>query len=98
MQCSGRWQSVGDMEPPALFGANHLSARPVGFDPTTVLAAVAMTTSNIGLVATAVVAENMVFGVEAILARDGVGAAFFEDIIIIGRDGNELITNTPLYW
>jgi len=45
-----------------------------------------------------VVAENMVFGVEAILARDGVGAAFFEDIIIIGEESNELITNTPLYW
>jgi Xaa-Pro aminopeptidase len=42
--------------------------------------------------------ENMVFGVEAILARDGVGASFVEDIIIIGKDRNELITNTPLYW
>lgn len=44
------------------------------------------------------VAESMVFGVEAILARDGVGASFVEDIIIIGKDRNELITNTPLYW
>jgi Xaa-Pro dipeptidase len=44
------------------------------------------------------VAEGMVFGVEAFLAQDGAGSAFVEDIIIIGRDRNELITNTPLYW
>jgi len=43
------------------------------------------------------VVESMVFGVEALLARDGVGASFIEDIII-GKDRNELISNTPLYW
>ena len=45
-----------------------------------------------------VVRESMVFGVEAILSLNGVGAAFHEDIIIIGRDGNELLTKTPNYW
>ncbi|MFO1162054.1 MAG: M24 family metallopeptidase [Reyranellaceae bacterium] len=45
-----------------------------------------------------IVAENMVFGVEAMLAREGVGAAFFEDIIIIGKDRNELLTKTPIHW
>lgn len=44
------------------------------------------------------VAESMVFGVEAFLAQDGAGSAFVEDIIIIGKDCNERITNTPLYW
>ncbi|MBP2550689.1 Xaa-Pro aminopeptidase [Neorhizobium galegae] len=42
-----------------------------------------------------VVEENMVFGVEAFLSLDGVGAAFYEDIIIIGEKGNELITTSP---
>ncbi|MBO9127305.1 MULTISPECIES: M24 family metallopeptidase [unclassified Rhizobium] len=42
-----------------------------------------------------VVEEDMVFGVEAFLSLDGVGAAFFEDIIIIGKDGNELLTKSP---
>jgi FMN-dependent oxidoreductase (nitrilotriacetate monooxygenase family) len=45
--------AVRDMEPPELFAANHPSARPVGFEPTTVLSAVAMMTRKIGLVATA---------------------------------------------
>lgn len=45
-----------------------------------------------------VVEENMVFGVEAFLADEGVGAAFHEDILIIGRDGNELLTRTPCDW
>jgi FMN-dependent oxidoreductase (nitrilotriacetate monooxygenase family) len=44
---------VRDMEPSALFEANHPSARPVGFEPTTVLSAVAMMTRKIGVVATA---------------------------------------------
>jgi hypothetical protein len=42
-----------------------------------------------------VVEENMADGVEAFLSLDGVGAAFFEDIIIIGGDGNELLTKSP---
>jgi Xaa-Pro aminopeptidase len=41
------------------------------------------------------VETNMVFGIEAFLAEDGVGAAFYEDIIIIGENENELITRSP---
>jgi len=44
---------VREMERPALFAANFPSARPAMFEPTTLLSAVAMTTSRIGLVATA---------------------------------------------
>ncbi|MBU2959322.1 M24 family metallopeptidase [Citreicella sp. C3M06] len=42
-----------------------------------------------------VVRESMVFGVEAFLADDETGSAFVEDILIIGRDGNELLTRSP---
>lgn len=42
--------------------------------------------------------ENMVFGIESFLSLDGVGAAFYEDIIIVGRDGNELLTRSPSHW
>ena len=45
--------AVRDMQPPALFAANHPSARPVGFEPTTVLSAVSVLTKKIGVVATA---------------------------------------------
>lgn len=38
---------------------------------------------------------NMVFGIEAFLSLDGVGAAFYEDIIIVGEKKNELLTNSP---
>lgn len=41
---------------------------------------------------------GMVFGVEAFLSLDGVGAAFFEDILIVGADGNELLTRSPDFW
>ncbi len=44
------------------------------------------------------VEKNMVFGVEAFLSLEGVGAAFFEDIIIIGEDSNELLTKSPSFW
>ncbi len=44
---------VREMERPALFAANFPSARPAMFEPTTLLSAIAMTTSRIGLVATA---------------------------------------------
>ncbi|MGA0542165.1 M24 family metallopeptidase [Neotabrizicola sp. VNH66] len=46
---------------------------------------------------TDVVRENMVFGVEAFLASEGVGSAFVEDILIIGRDSNELLTRSPYH-
>jgi Xaa-Pro aminopeptidase len=42
-----------------------------------------------------VVEQDMVFGVEAFLSLDGVGAAFYEDILIIGENGNELLTRSP---
>jgi Xaa-Pro aminopeptidase len=41
------------------------------------------------------VQENMVFGVEAFLADEEVGSAFVEDILIIGRHSNELLTLSP---
>ena len=44
---------VREMERPALFAANFPSARPAMFEPTTLLSAVAMATSRLGLVATA---------------------------------------------
>src|SRR5476651_1411828 len=44
---------VRDMNRPALFAANHPSARPSFFEPTTLLSAMAMVTKHIGVVATA---------------------------------------------
>ena len=44
---------VRDMDRPALFAANHPSARPAFFEPTTLLSAVAMVTKRVGVVATA---------------------------------------------
>jgi N-acetyl-S-(2-succino)cysteine monooxygenase len=44
---------VRDMHIPALFAANHPSARPAFFEPTTLLSAVAMVTKRVGVVATA---------------------------------------------
>jgi alkanesulfonate monooxygenase len=44
---------VRDMDRPELFAANSPSARPAGFEPVTMLSAVAMVTRDIGLVATA---------------------------------------------
>ncbi len=45
-----------------------------------------------------VVRENMVFGVEAFLSTAGAGSAFVEDIIVIGKDGNELLTKSPYFF
>lgn len=44
------------------------------------------------------VVANMVVGVESFLSLEGVGAAFYEDILIIGADGNELLTRSPSHW
>lgn len=41
------------------------------------------------------VKENMVFGVEAFLADEEAGSAFVEDILIIGKDQNEKLTQSP---
>ncbi|MET2829802.1 M24 family metallopeptidase [Mesorhizobium shangrilense] len=45
-----------------------------------------------------IVRENMVFGVEAFLATAGIGSAFVEDIIIIGKDKNEVLTKSPYFY
>lgn len=45
-----------------------------------------------------VVRENMVFGVEAFLSTTGIGSAFVEDIIIIGKDRNEVLTKSPYFY
>jgi hypothetical protein len=45
--------AVREMECPPLFAANFPSARPAGFEPTTLFAALSMVTRNIGFVATA---------------------------------------------
>lgn len=42
--------------------------------------------------------EGMVFGIEAFLAKDGVGSCLLEDNIIVTADGIELLTTTPLRW
>lgn len=46
----------------------------------------------------AVFAEGMLIGIEAFLARDGVGNAGFEENFLVGREGLELITTTPMIW
>jgi Xaa-Pro dipeptidase len=45
-----------------------------------------------------IVRENMVFGVEAFLSSAGVGSAFVEDIVIIGKEGAELLTKSPYFY
>lgn len=42
--------------------------------------------------------EGMVVGIEAFLSLEGVGAAFYEDILIVGEDSNELLTRSPSHW
>lgn len=43
--------------------------------------------------------QNMVMGVEAFLAHDGVGSAGFEQNMIVTADGAELLTKTPMiFW
>ena len=42
--------------------------------------------------------EGMAFGVEAFLARSGVGSAGFEQNLIVTAQGTELLTKTPMLW
>ena len=42
--------------------------------------------------------ESMVCSSEAFLAWEGVGAVGFEQNLIVGKDGVEVITTTPVYW
>lgn len=46
----------------------------------------------------AVFEEGMLIGVEAFLARTGVGNAGFEQNYLVGADGLELVTDTPMRW
>ncbi len=46
----------------------------------------------------AVFEEGMLIGVEAFLARNGVGNAGFEENYLVTRDGLELLTTTPMLW
>jgi Xaa-Pro aminopeptidase len=45
-----------------------------------------------------VVAVDMVFGIEAFLGREGVGAAGFEQNLIVTEKGAELLTTAPMIW
>jgi Xaa-Pro aminopeptidase len=42
--------------------------------------------------------DGMVMGVEAFVAHAGVGSAGFEQNIIVGKSGAEIVTDTPMLW
>ena len=42
--------------------------------------------------------EGMAMGVEAFLTRSGVGSAGFEQNIIVGKNGSELVTTSKSVW
>ncbi len=44
------------------------------------------------------VEENMVFGIEAFLGKEGIGAAGFEQNIMVTAEGTELLTPAPMIW
>lgn len=44
------------------------------------------------------VEENMVFGIESFLGKEGVGAAGFEQNILVTSEGTELLTPAPMLW
>lgn len=44
----------------------------------------------------AVIETNTVLGIEAFIAKDGIGTAGFEQNVIVGRKGIELLTTTPM--
>ena len=46
-----------------------------------------------------VIDVDMVFTIEMFLTDPEVGTATFEDCIVVGADGNELLTTTPkTFW
>jgi len=51
-----------------------------------------------GLVADEVFEENMVASAETFLYRAGVGSAGIETNYIVGKEGVEVITPSPLLW
>ena len=77
---------VRDMDKPALFAANFPSARPAGFEPTTLLSAIAMLTKHIGLVATATTTYDEPFHVARRFAS--------MDHVSRGRAGWNLVTGS----
>ena len=42
--------------------------------------------------------EGMALGVEAFFGRPGLGSAGFEQNMLVGADGIELLTSTPMIW
>jgi len=75
---------VREMDCPALFAANFPSARPAGFEPTTLLSALSMVTKNLGFVATA----TSTFDAPYLVARRFASL----DHISKGRAGWNLVT------
>jgi FMN-dependent oxidoreductase (nitrilotriacetate monooxygenase family) len=78
--------AVRDMHHPALFAANSPSARPAGFEPTTLLAAIAMQTRHIGLVATSTTTYDEPYMVARRFAS--------LDLLSQGRAGWNLVTTS----
>ncbi|HWK47640.1 MAG TPA: LLM class flavin-dependent oxidoreductase [Stellaceae bacterium] len=78
--------AVRDMDRPALFAANFPSARPAGFEPTTVLSAVAMMTRHVGVVATATTTYDEPYSVARRFAS--------LDHVSKGRGGWNLVTGS----
>ena len=77
---------VRDMDRPALFAANFPSARPAGYEPTTLLSAVAMVAKRIGIVATATTTYDEPYSVARRFAS--------MDHISKGRAGWNLVTGS----
>ncbi len=77
---------VRDMDRPALFAANFPSARPAGFEPTTLLSAVSVLTQHIGVVATATTTYDEPYAVARRFAS--------MDAISGGRAGWNLVTGS----
>lgn len=78
--------AVRDMDRPELFAANFPSARPAGFEPTTVLSAVSMVARRIGVVATATTTYDEPYSVARRFAS--------LDHISKGRAGWNLVTSS----
>ena len=53
---------------------------------------------RIGLEQDDVFQEGMTFGIEAFLSSSGVGLAGYEQNILVGADGAEILTNAPSIW
>ena len=78
--------AVRDMDHPVLFAANSPSARPAGFEPVTLLSALAMLTAHIGLVATSTTTYDEPYMVARRFAS--------LDLLSGGRAGWNLVTTS----